>query len=190
LALAHALTRAISENRAGGLELAVYEQREGVSRIYSTDLADESEENGMQRYPIHLDPVGHTSLVGSMLMIQDGREALQGVLSPETHATMVQRSAQGTNHGGISIFSPSFKRLFHMRQYEDQQPQFIHRWLLRDMLSESVSVLRGKKVVRVDNVVGEGRAEVVFEDGSKDTADLVVGMLTTRMIRQTLTSRG
>jgi hypothetical protein len=170
--------------------VVVYEQREGMRVVRTACFADESEENGMQRYPIHLDSVGHTSLVGIMLMIQDGREALQDILRPETYATMVQRSAQGTYHGGISIFSPSFKRLFGMRQYEDQQPQFIHRWLLRDILSESVSVLRGKKVVRVDNVVGEGRAEVVFEDGSKDTADLVVGMLTTRMIRQTLTSRG
>jgi hypothetical protein len=91
---------------------------------------------------------------------------------------MVKRSGQGTDHGGISIFSPQFRRLFHMRQYEGQQPQFINRWLLREMLIEGVSVHRGKRVTRVDDATGEGWAEVVFDDGSKDSADLVVGMST------------
>lgn len=62
-----------------------------------------------------------------------------------------------------------------MRQYEGQQPQFIHRWLLRDILSEGVSVQGGKRVVRVNNDGPGGRAELVFEDGSKESADLVVG---------------
>jgi hypothetical protein len=89
---------------------------------------------------------------------------------------MVNRSAQGTEHGGISIFSPQFRRLFHMRQYEGQQPQFINRWLLREILIKGVSVQQGKRAMRVDNAGGEGRAEVIFEDGSKDSADLDVGM--------------
>jgi hypothetical protein len=89
---------------------------------------------------------------------------------------MVKRSAQGTEHGGISIFSPQFRRLFHMRQYEGQQPQFVYRWLLREILIEGVNVQRGRRVTRVDDATGEGWAEVVFDDGSKDSADLVVGM--------------
>ena len=88
---------------------------------------------------------------------------------------MIQRSTQGTTHGGISIFSPSLERLFHMRQHGGQQPQFIHRWVLREILSDGVIVQRGKRVIRLENVKGTGRAEVVFEDGSKDSADLVVG---------------
>jgi hypothetical protein len=52
-----------------------------------------------------------------------------------------------------------------MRQYEGQQPQFVHRWLLREILIEGVSIQLGKRW-----------AEVVFDDGSKDSADLVVGM--------------
>jgi hypothetical protein len=91
---------------------------------------------------------------------------------------MIQRSAQGTDHGGISIFSPQFRRLFHIRQYEGQQPQFVHRWLLREILIEGVNVQRGRRVTRVDDATGEGWAEVVFDDGSKDSADLVVGMST------------
>jgi hypothetical protein len=91
---------------------------------------------------------------------------------------MVQRSAQGTEHGGISIFSPQFRRLFHMRQYEGQQPQFVYRWLLREILIEGVNVQRGRRVTRVDDATGEGWAEVVFDDGSKDSADLIVGMST------------
>ena len=89
---------------------------------------------------------------------------------------MVHRSAQGTEHGGISIFSPQFRRLFHMRQYEGQQPQFVHRWLLREILIEGVSIQPGKRVTSVDDATGEGWAEVVFDDGSRDSADLVVGM--------------
>ena len=91
---------------------------------------------------------------------------------------MVERSAQGTDHGGILIFSPQFRRLFHMRQYEGQQPQFVYRWLLREILIEGVNVQRGRRVTRVDDATGEGWAEVVFDDGSKDSADLVVGMST------------
>jgi len=64
-----------------------------------------------------------------------------------------------------------------MRQYEGQQPQFINRWLLREVLIEGVSIQLGKRVTSVDDDTGEGWAEVVFEDGSKDSADLVVGML-------------
>lgn len=63
-----------------------------------------------------------------------------------------------------------------MRQYEGQQPQFVYRWLLREVLIEDVNVQRGKRVTRVDDATGEGWAEVVFDDGSKDSADLVVGM--------------
>jgi len=64
-----------------------------------------------------------------------------------------------------------------MRQYEGQQPQFINRWLLREILIQGVTVQRGKRVSRVENS-GEGRAEVILDDGSKDSADLVVGMST------------
>jgi hypothetical protein len=63
-----------------------------------------------------------------------------------------------------------------MRQYEGQQPQFVHRWLLREILIEGVSIQLGKRVTSVDDAKGEGWAEVVFDDGSKDSADLVVGM--------------
>jgi len=63
-----------------------------------------------------------------------------------------------------------------MRQYEGEQPQFIHRWLLREFLSEGVDVKRGRRVVRVENVSKEmGQAEIIFDDDTSDKADLVVG---------------
>ena len=65
-----------------------------------------------------------------------------------------------------------------MRQYEGQQPQFVYRWLLREILVQGVTVQLGKRVTRVENATGEGRAEVIFDDGSRDSADLVVGMST------------
>lgn len=108
--------------------------------------------------------------------MQDGREALRGILSEDDYAEMVKRSAQGTNHGGVSISTPGFKRLFQMRQQEGEQPQFIHRWLLREFLSEGVDVKRARKVVRVENVSKEmGKAEIIFDDDTSEKADLVVG---------------
>ena len=108
--------------------------------------------------------------------MQDGREALRGILSEDDYAEMVKRSAQGTNHGGASISTPGFKRLFQMRQYEGEQPQFIHRWLLREFLSNGVNIRRGRKVVRVENVSKEmGQAEIIFDDDTSEKADLVVG---------------
>lgn len=65
-----------------------------------------------------------------------------------------------------------------MRRYKGQQPQFIHRWLLKESLVEGVSIRRGKRLTRVDNAKGEGRAELIFQDGSTDSADLVVGTST------------
>lgn len=89
---------------------------------------------------------------------------------------MVKRSAQGTNHGGVSISTPDFKRLFQMRRYEGEQPQFIHRWLLREFLSKGVDIRRGRKVVRVENVSKEkGQAEIIFDDDTSEKAGLVVG---------------
>jgi hypothetical protein len=138
--------------------------------------ADKTVEGSMQQYPIHLDPVCVCPRrPRSQLIYQDGREALRGILSEEGYMDMVKRSAQGTNHGGISITTPGFKRLFQMRQYEGEQPQFIHRWLLREFLSKGVNVQRGRKVVKVEDVNGKGQVKVVFEDGTSDTADLVVG---------------
>ena len=108
--------------------------------------------------------------------MQDGREALRGILSKEGHAEMVKRSVQGTTHGGASISTPGFKRLFHMRQYESEQPQFIHRWLLKEFLTERMNIKRGRKAVRVENVSKEmGQAEIIFDDDTSDKADLVVG---------------
>jgi len=62
-----------------------------------------------------------------------------------------------------------------MRQYKGQQPQFIHRWLLRETLVIGVSIQRGKRLTRVDNAKGEGKAELIFQDGSTISVDLVVG---------------
>jgi hypothetical protein len=77
-----------------------------------------------------------------------------------------------------------------MRQYEGQQPQFVYRWLLREMLIEGVNVQRGKRVTRVDDATGEGWAEVVLDDGSKDSADLVVGMSKEIIIRKDADRKG
>lgn len=108
--------------------------------------------------------------------MQDGREALRGILSEEGYAEMVKRSAQGTTHGGVSISTPGFKRLFQMRRYEGEQPQFIHRWLLREFLSKDVNIRRGRKVVRVENVSKEmSQAEIIFDDDTSEKADLLVG---------------
>jgi hypothetical protein len=62
-----------------------------------------------------------------------------------------------------------------MKQYEGQQPQFIHRWFLRDILSEGLHIETGKKVVRIDNAAGGGRAKLFFEEGETVSADLVAG---------------
>jgi hypothetical protein len=77
-----------------------------------------------------------------------------------------------------------------MRQYEGQQPQFAHRWLLREILIEGVNVQRGRRVTRVDYETGEGWAEVVFDDGSKDSADLVVGMSTRSLLLECADQKG
>jgi hypothetical protein len=77
-----------------------------------------------------------------------------------------------------------------MRQYEGQQPQFLYRWLLREILVEGVNVQRGRRVTRVDDATGEGWAEVVFDDGSKDSADLVVGMSTRSLLLECADQKG
>jgi hypothetical protein len=77
-----------------------------------------------------------------------------------------------------------------MRQYEGQQPQFVYRWLLREILIEGVNVQRGRRVTRVDNATGEGWAEVVFDDGSKDSADLVVGTSTRFILLEAADQKG
>jgi hypothetical protein len=91
---------------------------------------------------------------------------------------MVQLAKWGIEHGGISISTPKMKRLFKMRQHEDEQPQFIHRWLLKEILSEGVTIVRGRKVIRVQNTVGAGSpVQVEFHDGGCKMADLVIGAL-------------
>jgi len=45
-------------------------------------------------------------------------------------------------------------------------------------------------VTSVDDAAGEGWAEVVFEDGSRDSADLVVGMSTDLVILDTADQKG
>jgi hypothetical protein len=90
---------------------------------------------------------------------------------------MTHLADQGIAHGGIAISTPGMKPLFKMRQYENEHPQFIHRWLLRDILSKGVTIKRGRRVLKVVEPVGAGigKIEVVFDDGSSELADLVIG---------------
>jgi hypothetical protein len=90
---------------------------------------------------------------------------------------MIHLADQGIDHGGIAISTPAMKPLFKMRQYENEHPQFIHRWLLKDILSKGVSIKRGRRVLKVVEPVGAGigKIEVVFDDGTSELADLVVG---------------
>lgn len=89
---------------------------------------------------------------------------------------MVRLAESGISHGGISILTPQMKRLFAMRQYEGQQPQFIYRFLLKKSLSEGVNIERGRKVVRLDDgSAAGGPVKVVFEDQGCKMADLVIG---------------
>lgn len=60
-----------------------------------------------------------------------------------------------------------------MRQHEGEQPQFVHRWVLKDILSQGVNVVCGRRVSRADDA--NGRVRITFDDGSIEDADLVVG---------------
>lgn len=82
-------------------------------------------------------------------------------------------ASQGIEHGGISLFTPRLSKLFGMKQYRHQQPQFGHRWLLKEILSEDVQVVRGR---RVHSVVDMGdKVKLSLDNGVTQIVDLVVG---------------
>ncbi|WVQ81357.1 hypothetical protein IAT38_003480 [Cryptococcus sp. DSM 104549] len=149
LATAHALERAKKEQGAN-VQVTVYEQRK--------------EESEFSRYPVHLIP--------------DGRSALQAILSKEEYTRLLALSPANFTHGGITIFTPGLSRLFGIKRYEGELPSWVGRGTLKEILREGVGMVRGKRAVRVRKLgeaEGEGRKEVVFDDGSKEVCDLVVG---------------
>ena len=104
----------------------------------------------------------------------EGRKALQQLLSPEEYSQLLDLSDHGLTHGGISIFTEKFSHLMTIKKYENENPQFIHRWLPSQLLSDGVEVRKNKRVVRVRDVEG-GKVEVVFADATVERVDLVVG---------------
>lgn len=117
--------------------------------------------------------------------MQDGRSALSSLLSADTHAELIAASQHGINDGGISLYTPSGSVLFSLRRYIGEQPQFVHRHVLKRILEhgEDVDVRRGVSIAAVGAGSGpdEGdasersRVEVRLSDGSSIDADLVVG---------------
>ena len=103
-----------------------------------------------------------------------GRSALRGILGEERYDELVQIAEQGTEHGGISIFTPTLWRLLHKEQYRAERPQFVHRWLLKLLLSRGVTVVTGRRVCFVDDKQECG-VDVIFEDGTMERVDLVIG---------------
>ncbi|WVQ95003.1 hypothetical protein IAU59_002095 [Kwoniella sp. CBS 9459] len=165
LALAHRLGRAEAEHRASNLHVTVYEQR--------------TEDTSFVKYPIQL--------------AEDARTALKSILSAVEYTTLVASPNYGIAHGGVSINTPQLTRLYSSKpqEGEDNQdnhtvshslPQFVRRWVLKDALGKGVNLVRGKRVVRTrhesENEGAQANAakvEVVFDDGSRELADLVVG---------------
>lgn len=108
-----------------------------------------------------------------LIEYQDGRAALHGILGPQGYQELVQIAEQGVEHGGISIFTPVLSRLLHVQQYRGEQPQFIHRWLFKQMLSQGVQVVHGRRIRGVDNTPDGVR--MIFTDETIERADLVIG---------------
>lgn len=98
---------------------------------------------------------------------------MRSILGVEGYEELVEIAKQGTEHGGISIFTPALSRLFKMEQYRGEQPQFVHRWLLKRILARGVNVVRGGRVDMVSK--REEEVDIVFADGTTKTADLVIG---------------
>jgi hypothetical protein len=121
-----------------------------------------ADESAFQKYPIHIAP--------------EGRSALSEILTSVQFSGLRGRSDHGVTHGGIVLHTPQFGPLFRIRRYEGETPQFVHRWVLKEALEEGVDVRRGKAVVRVKELEG-GKVEVIFQDGAKELADLVIGEL-------------
>ncbi|WVW86503.1 hypothetical protein I302_108552 [Kwoniella bestiolae CBS 10118] len=146
LATAHFLERAKKEGWAPSyLQVTVYERNE--------------EESNSVRYPLQLS--------------HDARSALQTILSPHSNGSLVSQSNYGITHGGVNIVNPDLSHLYSNVKHQNEQPQWVHRKVLKDVLSEGVNIVKGKRVIRVREV--EGKFEVVFEDGGNELADLVVG---------------
>ncbi|WWD03821.1 hypothetical protein V865_001877 [Kwoniella europaea PYCC6329] len=146
LATAHYLERAKEEGWAPpSLQVTVYERNE--------------EDNNSTKYPMQISP--------------DARSALQKILSTQEYSNLTTQSNYGITHGGVNILNPDLSHLFSNIKYQNEQPQWIHRKVLKDMLSVGVNITRGKRVVRVREV--EAKVEVVFEDGANELADLVIG---------------
>jgi hypothetical protein len=133
-----------------------------VFLLLITDLSIKPpDESSFQRYPIHIAP--------------DGRSALSALLSPSELDDLRKRSSHGITHGGIVLHTPQFSSLFSIRRYEGETPQFVHRWVLKEVLEQGVDLCRDKRVVRVREVDDGGKIEVVFDDATHELADLVIG---------------
>ncbi|WWC95047.1 hypothetical protein V866_001899 [Kwoniella sp. B9012] len=146
LATAHYLERAKKEGWAPPtLQVTVYERNE--------------EENNPIKYPMQISP--------------DARSVLQKILSTQAYSNLITRSNYGITHGGVNILNPDLSHLFSKIKYHNEQPQWCHRKVLKDVLGEGVDFIRGKRVVRVREV--EGKVEVVFGVGGNELADLVIG---------------
>ncbi|OCF61457.1 hypothetical protein L486_01105 [Kwoniella mangroviensis CBS 10435] len=146
LATAHYLERAKKEGWApASLQVTVYERNE--------------EESASIKYPMQLSP--------------DARTALQKILSSQAFSDLTAQANYGTTHGGVNILNPDLSHLFSNIKCRNEQPQWVHRKVLKDILSDGVNITRGRRVVRVRQV--EGKVEVVFEDGANELADLVIG---------------
>nr|XP_019010626.1 uncharacterized protein I206_05100 [Kwoniella pini CBS 10737]OCF49407.1 hypothetical protein I206_05100 [Kwoniella pini CBS 10737] len=147
LAAAHHLERAKRQGNAPkGLQVVVYEQREG------NPITD--------KYPAQLS--------------EDARQCLTNIIAPASYSDLVDLSDYGISHGGVNILNNDLTHLFSNKKYENEQPQWINRKVLSSLLSDGVNVLRGRRVVRVRDLK-DNKVEVVLDNGTTELADFVIG---------------
>ncbi|WWC64918.1 uncharacterized protein I303_107532 [Kwoniella dejecticola CBS 10117] len=103
----------------------------------------------------------------------DARTALQRILTPVGFNNLVGESNYDIVHEGVNILNSDLAHLFSNRKHENEQPQWANMNVLREVLSEGLKITWCKRVVRVREV--QQKVEVVFEDGSTELADFVIG---------------
>lgn len=130
-------------------------------------------EPSFQLYPIHLSPSGRTSLIS--------------LLSPTAFSSLVARSSpRGITHAGILISDTKLRRLFGLEKWEEEYPIFVLRWVLKEVLGEGVEERRGKRSVGVEENELRGKVRLLFDDGTVEEGDLLVGTCSLSLSRVVL----
>ncbi|KAK4689451.1 hypothetical protein P7C73_g661, partial [Tremellales sp. Uapishka_1] len=130
-------------------------------------------------YKSHIGTEDSSSQKKPILIAPDARAALPHLLSEEDYSTLLAKSDHGIDHGGLTLHTPQLSRLLQVKRYENEQPQFVHRWVLKEILSQGVTVERGRRVVKyVEERETDGavsRVGLHFENNTTEWGDLVIG---------------